>query len=421
MGSIEIVTPEGIDVDLTGMSIMGRRSLQVHDAPVLRGSPRILIRAFPIMGEVKVSYADRLFRSATASPTVTSTTDDQAEKAHVHRKRLTAASARTSGVSSSLDEGFGHLVAAGKGRDVPVVVPTQFVLDGDEVILHLVGKNPILEAIEEQPRVLMSVAGDWAFIPSSWKAVGEEDPLLGIPTTYYAAVQIQGSATIVSDVGEVAAILRRQLVALQPGLEVADPLAAHEAQLSTIRGIRIVIEEVRAKFKYGGNVDVEPPRGCHRRPRATWRAGRSRRRPPDQAPPRRLTVSSPLQDWTRQRLAALRQSPSQASPRSFESASRASALSGGQLREVLGQQLGPFGDAYLLAADHHASYFPGDGGDQAAVAGDELEGALAEADPDRRGASLSPGHSILHRPFAVHLDHADRQEVRHRRRQHAVV
>ena len=100
------------------------------------------------------------------------------------------------------DQGFGHLIAAGRGREVPVVVPTQFVLDGDEVILHLVAKNPLLEAIEEQPRVLLSVAGDWAFIPSSWKAVGEEDPLLGIPTTYYAAVQVQGSATVVSAVGE---------------------------------------------------------------------------------------------------------------------------------------------------------------------------------------------------------------------------
>ena len=140
---------------------------------------------------------------------------------------------------------------------MPVVVPTQFVLDGDEVILHLVGKNPLLEAIEEQPRVLLSVAGDWAFIPSSWKAVGEEDPLLGIPTTYYAAVQIQGSATIVSAVGDVAAILRRQLAVIQPGLEVADPLIAHEEQLRTIRGIRIAIEQVRAKFKYGGNVDIE--------------------------------------------------------------------------------------------------------------------------------------------------------------------
>ena len=153
-------------------------------------------------------------------------------------------------------QGFGHLVAAGVEREVPVVVPTQFVLDGDEVILHLVDKNPILEAIDEQPRGLMSVAGDWAFIPSSWKAIGEEDPLLGIPTTYYAAVQMEGSATIVSDPGEVAAVLRRQLAVLQPGLEVADPLTAHEAQLRTIRAISIVIEEVRAKFKYGGNVDL---------------------------------------------------------------------------------------------------------------------------------------------------------------------
>jgi len=155
-----------------------------------------------------------------------------------------------------VSQGFGHLVAAGGGRVVPVVVPTQFVLDVDELILHLVAKNPIFEAIAEQPRVLMSVAGDWAFIPSAWKAIGEEDPLLGIPTTYYAAVQLQGLATVLSDPSEVAAVLRRQLKALQPHVEVADPLEAHEDQLRTIRAIRIAIEHVRAKFKYGGNVDV---------------------------------------------------------------------------------------------------------------------------------------------------------------------
>ena len=153
-------------------------------------------------------------------------------------------------------QGFGHLVAAGRGREVPVVVPTQFVLEGDEVILHLVGKNPIFEAIDEQPRVLLSVAGDWAFIPSAWKAIGEEDPLLGVPTTYYAAVQVEGTATVMADPSDVAGVLRRQLAALQPGIEISDPLTAHEAQLRTIRAIRIVIEEVRAKFKYGGNVDV---------------------------------------------------------------------------------------------------------------------------------------------------------------------
>jgi transcriptional regulator len=152
-------------------------------------------------------------------------------------------------------QGFGHLVAAGMGRDVPVVVPTQFVLAGDEVILHLVGKNPIFEAISEQPKVLMSVAGDWAFIPSAWKAIDEEDPLFGIPTTYYGAVQLEGRASILSDPGEIAGVLRRQLEVLQPELEIADPLAAHRAKLGTIRAITVAIDNVRAKFKYGGNVD----------------------------------------------------------------------------------------------------------------------------------------------------------------------
>lgn len=38
---------------------------------------------------------------------------------------------------------FGQLIAAGRGRDVPVVVPTHFVLDGaDRVLVHLARPNP---------------------------------------------------------------------------------------------------------------------------------------------------------------------------------------------------------------------------------------------------------------------------------------
>ncbi len=153
-------------------------------------------------------------------------------------------------------QGFGHLVASGRGRDVPVVVPTQFVLEGDEILLHLVARNPVFEAIEEQSRVLMSVAGDWAFIPSTWKAIGDEDPRLGIPTTYYAAVQLTGTAEVLDDPDLVAAVLRVQLARIQPGVDVADPADAHRGQLRSIRAIRIGLEEVRAKFKYGGNVDA---------------------------------------------------------------------------------------------------------------------------------------------------------------------
>jgi transcriptional regulator len=154
---------------------------------------------------------------------------------------------------------FGHLVApGGPDRDLPVVVPTQFVLAGDTIWLHLVRANPVFGALAENSRVLLSVADDWAFIPSSWKAIDEEDPALGIPTTYYGAVQLVGNARVHDEraaPGHVATILRRQLAAFQPDLEVADPGEAHAAKLFGILGIEIRVEQVMAKFKYGGNVD----------------------------------------------------------------------------------------------------------------------------------------------------------------------
>jgi transcriptional regulator len=158
---------------------------------------------------------------------------------------------------------FGHLVVpGGPDRDLPVVVPTQFVLQGDTVWLHLVRANPVFGALAENPQVLLSVADDWAFIPSSWKAIGDEDPALGIPTTYYGAVQLAGTASVHDErtaPGSVAAILRRQLATLQPGVDVADPGESHTARVLGILGISIAVEQVSAKFKYGGNVD-EPHR-----------------------------------------------------------------------------------------------------------------------------------------------------------------
>ena len=154
---------------------------------------------------------------------------------------------------------FGHLVArGGPDQEVPVVVPTQFVLAGTTVWLHLVRANPVFEALAENPRVVLSVAEDWAFIPSAWKAIDAEDPALGIPTTYYGAVQLFGTAVVHDEgtaPGTVAAILRRQLAVFQPELEVADPSEAHAAKLRGILGIEIRVERVSAKFKYGGNVD----------------------------------------------------------------------------------------------------------------------------------------------------------------------
>jgi transcriptional regulator len=151
-------------------------------------------------------------------------------------------------------QGFGHLAAAGRTRDVPVVVPTQYVVRDDEILLHLIADNPVFAALEERPRAVLSVAGDWAFIPGAWKAIGEEDPALGIPTTYYGAVQVTGTCIVDRDPDAIAAVLRTQLDALDPDGSYVDP-TAHGARLRQIRAVHLAIEEVRAKFKYGGNVD----------------------------------------------------------------------------------------------------------------------------------------------------------------------
>lgn len=112
--------------------------------------------------------------------------------------------------------------------------------------------------------MVLNIAGDWAYVPSTWKAIDGEDPRRGIPTTYYAAVQITGDARAVDDPEEIAAILRSQLHDLQPEVDTVDPVE-HGARLRAIRGLRIPVDDVQAKFKYGANVDDAHRRAVHER------------------------------------------------------------------------------------------------------------------------------------------------------------
>ena len=182
---------------------------------------------------------------------------------------------------------FGTLVAAGRGRDVPVVVPTHFAFDGERtVLLHLARPNPVWAAVEENPAVLLSVVGDWAYVPAAWKATADEDPTLGVPTSYYAAVQLVGRAEVLAG-AELAGLLRTQLDAFEPGSGVADPEQAHARLLSGIRGLRLTVDRVSAKFKYGGNADA-----AHRA-RVAERLG-ERRGPGDAAARTHLLRRTPL-------------------------------------------------------------------------------------------------------------------------------
>ena len=142
----------------------------------------------------------------------------------------------------------------------PSSCPPNSSCEGDVVWLHLVRANPVFAALAENPRVVMSVAADWAFVPSAWKAMGEEDPALGIPTTYYAAVQLTGTATIRRRAHRPRQRGRHPAPAtasFQPGHGGGRPGPGARAEALGIVGISIAVEEVQAKFKYGGNVDAE--------------------------------------------------------------------------------------------------------------------------------------------------------------------
>jgi hypothetical protein len=68
MGAVEIVVPPGVEVELSGLAIMGAREENVSDAPVLPGAPRIRIRAFALMGAVEVSSKPRTIRRPPGPP-----------------------------------------------------------------------------------------------------------------------------------------------------------------------------------------------------------------------------------------------------------------------------------------------------------------------------------------------------------------
>lgn len=150
-----------------------------------------------------------------------------------------------------LSEGrdFGQLIGVGGGW--PVVVPTHFVWDGDSVLVHLSRPNPIWPSIETTGRAVLSVIDDYSYIPTHWRTP-EPAGDGGVPTSYYSAVQLRCRASLVDDPAEKAELLRKQLRHFQPEGRYEDPEVGgpHDRLLSGIRGVRLSVVEVLAKFKF---------------------------------------------------------------------------------------------------------------------------------------------------------------------------
>ncbi|MEU7090799.1 FMN-binding negative transcriptional regulator [Kitasatospora aureofaciens] len=149
------------------------------------------------------------------------------------------------------------LLAANSGPDEgPVLVPTHFLLDAGrgEILLHLATPNPLLAAVRADPNVTLAVTDGYAFAPGHWR--GEP----GTPTSYYASVHFHCTAEVVESAEGKAEILNRQLAHFQP--ETPDVRVVPGANefgrlLSGLRGLRLTVREVRAKFKYDDKKPAE--------------------------------------------------------------------------------------------------------------------------------------------------------------------
>jgi transcriptional regulator len=153
---------------------------------------------------------------------------------------------------------FGQLAVNGLPGEAPYVQPLHFLYDDGrgEVLTHLARPNPMWPALEANPDVVLSVVDDYVYAPGHWQAKPGTPSEHGTPTSYYAAVQLRCRAHLVDDPAEKAELLNRLVDHFQPeggSARVAVGEVPYGRMLAGLRGIRLEVVDVRAKFKYANH------------------------------------------------------------------------------------------------------------------------------------------------------------------------
>src|SRR5437879_4218993 len=81
----------------------------------------------------------------------------------------------------------------------PLVLPLHFTVAGGELLMHQARPNPVWPHLEAAAEVRLAVTGDYAYIPTYWRAKAGGPDEDGVPTSYYAAVQFVCRPTVVND------------------------------------------------------------------------------------------------------------------------------------------------------------------------------------------------------------------------------
>lgn len=142
----------------------------------------------------------------------------------------------------------------------PLVLPTHLTVAGEELLIHLARPNPVWPHLEAAAEVRLAVIGDYAYVPGYWRAKPGAAQEHGVPTSYYTSVQFVCRPTVVDDPQAKAELLTAQLADFQPEghhADVAVDESPYGRELPGIRGVRLRVLRVEAKFKYDDNKPVE--------------------------------------------------------------------------------------------------------------------------------------------------------------------
>jgi transcriptional regulator len=116
---------------------------------------------------------------------------------------------------------------------------------------HLANANPMLAALERDPRATFTVFGPAAYVASYF---GGEPR--GVPTSYYSWAQCEVEVALLREPAPLLEILAAMLARFQPEGRhpPLDPTERYwQGMLGAITGVKLRIRGVASRFKYGQN------------------------------------------------------------------------------------------------------------------------------------------------------------------------
>jgi len=172
----------------------------------------------------------------------------------MHPNQVFHTKERAQNVAFAAARGFG--VLAVNGPEAPVISHIPFLVDGEDVWLHLVRSNPIARALTTPLPAALAVTGSDSYISPDWYGVPDQ-----VPTWNYVAVHLRGTLEM-RPADELRGVIDRQSAHFEDLLRPKTPWTADkmtpEVLAKMMRAIvpcRMRIEDVAGTWKLGQNKD----------------------------------------------------------------------------------------------------------------------------------------------------------------------